>query len=290
MPPCESATASHSGSSGTGDVRRGDQLAAQQDEADLRAVAVRHDHAPAVGDQLGDVPRRLAGVLGLLGDRAALAVEDQRVPADRDDRRVRSAIMPPPAIRRHAAAGGRGRAAPRRTPRAARCDARRRSARRPASRCAIPVLITGGDRRCRAPAGRRCRSGVPAKLSGGSGKCRVRRERDPAHRAGVGQRVGRRAADEADDRRARRPSRTRRCRSVSVIARVAEVRVGVVGAVAGEEQAVRHADRGGEPGSPVPATRIPNSTPLRAIAVTTRRVRDPVRGVHGAAWRRPSRG
>ena len=44
------------------------------------------DDAPACRDQRGDVMRGLARVLVLLGDRASLAVEDERIAADRHDR------------------------------------------------------------------------------------------------------------------------------------------------------------------------------------------------------------
>src|SRR3972149_1718849 len=59
-----------------------DQLRPQEDEADLRPVAVRQHDAPAFLDERGDVARRLAGVLVLLLDRALLAVEDEGVAAD----------------------------------------------------------------------------------------------------------------------------------------------------------------------------------------------------------------
>src|SRR3954469_10114051 len=65
-----------------GRVRR-DQLAAAQDEADLRSVAVRDDDRPTADDQVGDLIGELRGALLLAWDRAGLAVQDQRVAADR---------------------------------------------------------------------------------------------------------------------------------------------------------------------------------------------------------------
>ena len=238
IPPCESAT----------DISRlslrdrrvvGHELRAQQDEPDLRAVAVGDDDAPAVGDQGGDVARGLAGVLVLLGDRAALAVEDQRVPADRDrppddpsgqapvhDRLAspRAAARPPIAAAKQAS-GARAIPAP--------------IWPTPAWRWAMPVLMTGAipestTRRASIPVGR------PGEAERRQRVRRVARERDPAHQAGELEGIGRAAADEPDDRRRRRhrePADPERLGDRAV----AEVRVGVVGAVAREVQPVGHA-------------------------------------------------
>src|SRR5262249_8125783 len=160
----------------------GDELRTQEDEADLGAVAGGDHGAPAGRDERADLPRRRAAVLELLGDRSALALADERVAADRDQRgaipaggegrpvhllgrlcprlRARQA-RPPPApssvarARKAAAKHWRGaRAMP-----APICPI-------PGSRWAIPVLITGATplsttRRTSIPVG------VPAKPRAG---------------------------------------------------------------------------------------------------------------------------
>ena len=83
----------------------GNQLGAQQDKADLGAVAVRDDHAPAAGDQGCDVPGHLPGVLVLLVDRSELAVEDERIASDRNHGSMfhdQAATVPGSAIPRDA--------------------------------------------------------------------------------------------------------------------------------------------------------------------------------------------
>src|SRR6185295_6286125 len=60
-------------------------LGAAQDEADLRAVAVRQHDVPAGGDHRRDVRRRLADRVVLVVERGVRVVEDERVAADGDD-------------------------------------------------------------------------------------------------------------------------------------------------------------------------------------------------------------
>ncbi len=94
---------------------RGDQLAPAQDEADLRPVAVRHEHPPPGLDQLDDLPGECRRPLLLPAQRARLALVHQRVPADRDQHDpARLSIMSPPRGPRP------GRAPPRGTPRVGR--------------------------------------------------------------------------------------------------------------------------------------------------------------------------
>ena len=62
------------------------EIGAQQDEADLRAVAVGDHDAVARGDERGDVVGRFAGRLVLVGHGDFLAVEDEGIAADGDDR------------------------------------------------------------------------------------------------------------------------------------------------------------------------------------------------------------
>src|ERR1700684_3879305 len=73
----------------------------------------------------------------------------------------------------------------------------------PASRWAMPVLITG-----KIPVSTTLRismpAGVPEKFMAGSSKPPFLPEREVAHAAGVGDGVGRCSADEVDDRRRRR--------------------------------------------------------------------------------------
>ena len=61
------------------------QLVAAQDEADLRAVAVGHDHVPAALDHVGDVLAGLLDCADLRGDVLVLLIQDQGVAADGDD-------------------------------------------------------------------------------------------------------------------------------------------------------------------------------------------------------------
>ena len=92
---------------------RGDQLAPAQDEADLRSVAVRHEHPPPGLDQLDDLPGERRRPLLLAAQRARLALVHQRVPADRDQHDPGSIMSPPRGPRP-------GRAPPRGTPRVGR--------------------------------------------------------------------------------------------------------------------------------------------------------------------------
>src|SRR5262249_24088129 len=139
----------------------GGQLRAEEDEADLGAVAVGDDDAPAAVDEPADPPRGRPGVVELLGDRAALAVLDEGVAADRDHGRPGHRRHPPAPRRRprsRSAASKQGRGA--RAMPAPICPT-------PASRWAMPVLITGATplsttRRRSMPVG------VPAQLSAGS--------------------------------------------------------------------------------------------------------------------------
>jgi len=60
------------------------QLVAAQDEAHLRAVAVGHDHVPALHDHVGDVPARLLDRAYLRRHILMLFVRDQGIAADGD--------------------------------------------------------------------------------------------------------------------------------------------------------------------------------------------------------------
>ncbi len=60
-------------------------LGTAQDEADLRAVAVRDDEAPALLDQIDEVDRRSHHGVELLRDGVVLRVGDERVAAEGDD-------------------------------------------------------------------------------------------------------------------------------------------------------------------------------------------------------------
>ena len=80
-------------------------------------------------------------------------------------------------------------------------------------------------------------------------------------------RVGRRAADELDDRRRRRHREAADAGGFGD-RRIAEVGRGIGDRVAGEVEAVDRVGRCLEPVSPVPERRTPKLTPLRAIAVT----------------------
>lgn len=64
----------------------GNQFAPAQDEAHLRPVAVGDQHPPAVDDEIGHLLGEGGGALLLAGDGTRLAVEDQGVAADRDQR------------------------------------------------------------------------------------------------------------------------------------------------------------------------------------------------------------
>ena len=108
-----------------GEIGLGDDLGAAEDEADLRAVAVGQDDAPAVGDERAHVRGRRARVLELLGDGALLP--------------ARISALPPTAmtavrsgrVTARLSAGGRARGARRRSRRAAPSRCRRRSGRCP---------------------------------------------------------------------------------------------------------------------------------------------------------------
>ena len=63
----------------------GRQLVSPQDKADLRAVAVGHDHVPTLHDHVGDVPARLLDRANLRGHVFVLLIEDQGVAAYGDD-------------------------------------------------------------------------------------------------------------------------------------------------------------------------------------------------------------
>src|SRR5439155_21532821 len=114
-----------------------DELGAQEDEADLRTVPMGQDDAPSLRDECRDVTGHLSRVVDLLGDRSLLPVEDQRVAADRHHGAVgRHAAAPTPKLRARA-----------RTPSSKQASGARAIPApiwpTPASRWAIPVLITG---------------------------------------------------------------------------------------------------------------------------------------------------
>jgi hypothetical protein len=58
------------------------QFGAQQDEANLRSVAMGDDNPVALGNQRGDVVARLAGRAVLIQHGHMLGVLDQGIPAD----------------------------------------------------------------------------------------------------------------------------------------------------------------------------------------------------------------
>src|SRR5713226_5455115 len=141
-------------------VRR--DLRAQEDEADLWPIAVGEHDAPAVCHERAHVPHGGARVLELLRDGALLPVENQRVPANRNDHPSRLNVTPFGwrsglfALRAHrgvVATQSLGHAArPRRRPSSARAALKQaRGARAmpapiwpmPASLWAMPVLMTG---------------------------------------------------------------------------------------------------------------------------------------------------
>ena len=70
------------------------QFRPAQDEADLRAVAVRDDEPPALLDQIDEMRDGTADGLVLLGDGVVLGVGDERVAAERDDRGLAQAAPP----------------------------------------------------------------------------------------------------------------------------------------------------------------------------------------------------
>src|SRR5712692_1154165 len=115
----------------------GGQLGAEQDEAHLRPIAVRQDHAPAVGDEGGHVRRRVASVLELLGYRAFLTIANQRIAADGDDGGSLGEGHAEAFTRRPSS-----RSAPAKQARGARAMPAPIWPM-PASRWAMPVLITG---------------------------------------------------------------------------------------------------------------------------------------------------
>ena len=150
-----------------GELRVARHLGAAEDEAHLGPVAVGQDDAPAVGHERADVGRRVARVHELLGDGPGLALVDQRIATHRYDGGF--------CGQRHAGTFSR-RASSRRAP-----EKQARGAfaipapiwPMPASRCAIPVLITGWTplsttRRASMPVG------VPAKPSAGIPKSLLR--------------------------------------------------------------------------------------------------------------------
>ena len=109
---------------------------------------------------------------------------------------------------------------------------------------------------------------------------RVAGERDPPHQAGELQGVGRAAAHEADDGRCRghrKPADPERLRDRAV----AEIRIGVVGAVAREVQAVRDPDRRREPRIPGAGQADPEIHAVAGHRGHDRRRLDPVRAVQG---------
>ena len=67
----------------------GGDFGAAEDEADLRAVAVREHDVPARGDHVDDVRRRRADGVVLVLERSVLRVADERVAADGDHRNRR---------------------------------------------------------------------------------------------------------------------------------------------------------------------------------------------------------
>ncbi len=182
-------------------------------------------------------------VLVLLVDRAALPVEDEGVASDRDDGpTVHGQASTGPLSRSSASAASPCSEAGERRPGDAGTDLAD-------ARLAVgdPGVDDRRDARVDDAPRVDARSGVPTNPSGGQLVGRVARERDPAHQAGVLERVGRAAADEPDDRRRRRHREAADAERLGDRA-VAEVRVGVLRAVAREEQAVRDADRRREPG------------------------------------------
>ena len=76
---------------GADDVQRGlvdlagRQLVATQDEPNLRAVAMGHDHVPALDDHVGDVFAGLLDGIDLRRDILVALVQNQRVAADCND-------------------------------------------------------------------------------------------------------------------------------------------------------------------------------------------------------------
>ena len=136
--------------------------------------------------------RANAAVLELLGDRAPLALANQRVPADRDQhgRRLVTRAAPSSAARPRSAA--RNSRAARRDARADLADAR------------LAVRDAGVDDRRHAALDDATEVDPgrgPREAEGGQGVLRVSRQRDPPHRAGQAHGVGRSAAHEAHDRR-----------------------------------------------------------------------------------------
>ena len=81
MAPCVSATQLTSGTMCAGDFR------AQHDEAHLRTVAVGNQHLPALLDDVGDVFNRLAQREVLVFDALLVAVLDEGVAPNGDDRK-----------------------------------------------------------------------------------------------------------------------------------------------------------------------------------------------------------
>ena len=126
------------------------ELRAAQDEADLRAVAVRDHHLPAALDHAGDVLGERAHHRVLVGDRLVLASRISALPpiaSDGESGLFASLRAPRPVQRRPAvkhASGARVMPAP--------------IWPTPGSLCAMPVLMTGSmpvstTRRASMPAG-----------------------------------------------------------------------------------------------------------------------------------------
>ena len=190
MPPCESATASHSGSSGSLRRWRPGRPAPRRRMkptcGPLPCVtSTCHRPRPARRPAGRMPPTAPAG-----GTTARLALVHQRVPADRDQH--------DPWLDHVATAAARPCTAARNTSGGAVTIPRRSGPPRP------PVRDPGVDQRQLAgvehlehvDAGRAAGEVQRRQREG-----RVRRQRDPAHRAARGQRVGRCAADEGGDRR-----------------------------------------------------------------------------------------
>ena len=74
------------------------EFRAQQDEADLRPVAVGHNDAVALFDDRHDVVRRLACRTVLIQHVHVLRIPDQRITANRDDD---EGIVSPGLVFRH---------------------------------------------------------------------------------------------------------------------------------------------------------------------------------------------
>ena len=218
-------------------------LRAAQDEADLRPVAVRQHDVPAGSDHASRRAPRFR-TRRRTGRRAPCA------------RSSRISALPPTAT----TASGFWCHERLLSPRNSRASAFTAAVKHaigavvtpapicptPASRCAMPLLMTGST-----PLSTTLRASMPTRGRGEverrQGERRIGAERDGAHAQAVMDRIGRRAADELDDRR-RRGHREAADAGGLGDRRIAEVGRGVGDRVAGKVEPVHRIGRRFEPG------------------------------------------